>query len=243
MLSEKIKPHYPSLLSHGFVEQVQLQVPQLELKAKVKCIADALSEHVTVAYRTDINIFSKILGPENKEETGMFTEYYWLMPIAKYVEKYGLDYFALSMSMIEEITKRNTGEYAIRPFLRIYPKKTMKQMRTWSMSNHKHVRRLATEGIRPRLPWAPKLQSYINNPQPLIPILEQLKYDSSNYVQKSVANCINDVLKDNAGVATALIENWASDPGPACKWIIRHALRNLRKANDPWAASIMTSIS
>ncbi len=243
MLSEKIKATYPAFSTASFVKTVKLQVPPLELKARVACIADALKEHMTGAYEKDISVFSKILGPENEKETGMFLEYYWLMPIAAYVEKYGLNHFKLSMQIIEEITKRNTGEYSIRPFLRTYPERTIAQMKKWSKSKNKHVRRLASEGGRPRLPWATKLQPYIDDPQALLPILEQLKNDQSKYVQKSVANCINDILKDNPSTAKALIESWAKNSEPACQWIIKHAIRNLRKAKDPWATKIMVAIS
>ena len=84
----------------------------------------------------------------------MFKHYYWVLPIGKFVEKYGLENFSVSIKAIEEITKRNTGEYAIRPYLRRYPKKTIAVMEKWSKSKNFHLRRLASEGTRPKLPWA-----------------------------------------------------------------------------------------
>ena len=117
----------------------------------------------------------KILGPENENETGMFKEYYWLMPVALFVEKYGLDDFDTSINAISEITKRNTGEYAIRPFIRKYPKETLKIMKKWSKDKNVHLRRLASEGCRPRLPWSQKLDEFIDDPGPILPILENLK--------------------------------------------------------------------
>jgi len=165
----------------------------------------------------------------------MFSNFYWIMPIAKYVEKYGLDDFEISMQAIMEITKRNTSEYTIRPFIEKYPQRTMTQMLEWSTHSNFHVRRLASEGGRPRLPWASKLDMFIENPSPLLPILENLKDDSSKYVQKSVANCINDILKDNLEIAKGLIENWVQNPTKDRTWIIKHALRNLLKKEDEWA--------
>jgi len=162
------------------------------------------------------------------------------MPIAKYIEKYGLDDYKLSIKAIEEITKRNTGEYTIRPYIERYPKKTMAVLQRWSKNKNKHVRRLSSEGPRPRLPWASKLDIFIDDPSPLLPILDNLKDDSSKYVQKSVANCINDILKDNTEIAKSLIEAWMSaEPTKERMWIVKHALRNLIKKEDAWAIGIL----
>jgi 3-methyladenine DNA glycosylase AlkC len=162
------------------------------------------------------------------------------MPVAKYVEKYGLAHFSKSMKAIEEITKRNTGEYAIRPYLEKYPKRTLVQLKKWSLSKNTHVRRLASEGLRPRLPWAKKLDIFVEDPDLIIPILGNLKDDPSKYVQKSVANCINDVLKDNLDRGKELIEEWnGKNISKERKWIIKHALPRLLKAKDTWAISIV----
>jgi len=112
-------------------------------------------------------------------------------------------------------------------------------MRTWSKSHNKHVRRLASEGLRPRLPWAKKLDQFIENPKPIISILDSLKDDASKYVQKSVANCMNDILKDNPKIAKEVIQKWNQNPTKERKWIIKHSLRNLIKAKDEWALSII----
>ena len=162
------------------------------------------------------------------------------MPIAKYVEKYGLEDFEISMEAIKEITKRNTSEYAIRPYLEKYPKKTISILKKWSKSKNVHLRRLASEGPRPRLPWAPKLDQYIEDPKPILPILNQLKDDPSKYVQKSVANCINDILKDNPEIGKTLLESWIKDATKERKWIIKHALRNLIKKEEKWALNIIS---
>lgn len=220
---------------NSFVQTVANKVDDLELKDRVEWIADALKAHLSDDYVTAISQLTQILGPENEKETGMFKEYYWVMPIAKYVEKYGLKHFDLSMNAIQEITKRNTGEYTIRPYLENYPERTLKVMQMWSADKNKHVRRLSSEGVRPRLPWASKLDIFIKDPTPILSILENLKDDSSKYVQTSVANCINDILKDNPETAKGLVERWASNASKERKWIIKHALRNLIKAKDLWA--------
>lgn len=241
MLAKKINTIYPDFKSKRFVSQVVKQVDELELKDRIELIADLLFSEFGKDYKKGIKILGSILGPENTEETGMFVNFYWLMPIAKLVEKYGLDDFAMSMHALEEITKRNTSEYAIRPYLEQNTKKTLTQMLKWSKSKNAHVRRLASEGLRPRLPWAKKLDVFIENPKLIFPILENLKDDPSKYVQKSVANCLNDILKDNYSVGKSLMNAWhGSKISKERKWIIKHALRNLIKTKDPWAMKLIT---
>jgi 3-methyladenine DNA glycosylase AlkC len=241
LLSEKLFSVKPDFNSTSFIKKVDTGVDGLELKDRVELISDELKNHLEGDYPEQIEVLTQILGPENDDETGMFKEYYWIMPIAKFVEKYGLDHFDISMRAIEEITKRNTGEYAIRPFIEKYPEQTMARMETWSVGSNKHIRRLSSEGGRPRLPWATKLQMFIDDPTPLFPILENLKDDPSKYVQKSVANCLNDILKDNPEIAKRIIEKWSADATKDRTWIIKHSLRNLRKKNDKWALSLINN--
>jgi len=235
MLADKISVVNSKFPSKSFIAQATKGLDVLELKDRVEHMADALNEHLIGEYREKIKAIIGILGPENDKEEGMFKKFYWVMPLAKFVEKYGIDHLSESLAAIEEITKRNTGEYAIRPFIERYPDKAMNQMMTWAKSTNRHVRRLASEGARPRLPWASKLQGFIDDPSPLFPILEQLKDDESKYVQKSVANCINDILKDNPDKARGLINRWSVNASVQRAWIIRHAVRNLRKKGDKWA--------
>ncbi len=240
LLSDKIITIEPSFNKQRFIKSIHKKVQDLELKDRVEVIADELYKELGADYKRGINILLQILGPENEEETGMFIRFYWIMPIAKIIEKYGLEHFDLSMKAILEVTKRNTGEYTIRPFLQNETKQTLAVMKQWSKDSNKHVRRLASEGLRPRLPWAKKLDIFIQNPKPILPILNNLKDDPSKYVQKSVANCINDILKDNPEIGKALIEKWnKSKISKVRKWIIKHALRNLLKTKDQWAIKMI----
>ena len=238
-LATKIKKEYSDFPSSAYIAEVTKQLPPLKLKDRVKIFAACLKKYLPPDYTTSINILTKILGPENEKETGMFKEYYWIMPIAQFVESYGLVHFEISMKAIQEVTKRNTGEYAIRPYLVKYTKQTLKKLQQWSKHPNKHVRRLASEGIRPRLPWSTKLDIFIEQPHLLLPILNQLKDDPSKYVQKSVANCVNDILKDNPVVGKELLQNWAKKPTKERRWIIKHALRNLLKKEVAWANQLV----
>jgi len=132
-----------------------------------------------------------------------------------------------------ELTKRFTCEYSIRPFIINDEARTMNVLYKWMNDPDPHVRRLASEGTRPRLPWAMKIDSFVNDPSPSISILEQLKNDSDLYVRRSVANHVGDIAKDNLDLALDLCENWLGDASTELKWVIRHAVRNpLKKGNE-----------
>ena len=240
LLAEKISKVDSGFNQQRFTEAVISKVDPLELKDRVEVIADELFFALDQDYVYGVSILMESLGPENDEETGMFTNFYWVMPIAKYVEKYGLNDFELSMKAIEEVTKRNTGEYTIRPFLEKYLDETLNRMEKWSIDENFHLRRLSSEGVRPRLPWASKMDAFISNPTLILPILKNLKDDPIRFVQKSVASCVHDILKDNPEVAKDLIEKWnGKDISKERKWIIKHAIRNLTKVNDPWALEML----
>ena len=115
----------------------------------------------------------------------------------------------------------------------------MKIMTKWSKHKNHHVRRLASEGSRPRLPWAIALPSFKKDPTLVIKILENLKSDSELYVRRSVANNLNDISKDNPKIVTTLLKKWSKDKSDNMNWLIRHALRTLEKAGDPVALEIL----
>jgi len=190
-------------------------------------------------YCDALNILKKILGPENAKETGMFTEGYWLMPVAFYVEKYGLDHYEESMHFIEEVTKRNTGEYTIRPFLLARPEETLSITMNWSKNENSHIRRLASEGLRPRLPWAKKITIFSQDPTPVILVLDNMKSDSSSYVRKSVANNLADFLKENYEYTISVLIKWEVNASKETQWVIKHALRNEIKKENPVALQLV----
>jgi len=242
LLADKILKQYKNFNSEEFISNIAELVEDLELKERIGIFAQNLRQYLPAQYNRAVSILLKILGPENKNETGMFTEGYWLMPVAYFVEKYGIDDFKCSVNAICEITKRHTGEYAVRPFLEKYPSEMLAVMKKWSKDENFHVRRLSSEGVRPRLPWAKKLRLFIDDPDLILPILENLKMDKSNFVRKSVANCINDILKDNRDTAMALLKKWSKLDNQGTKWIIKHALRNEIKKENPEALRLIRQL-
>lgn len=239
LLAGKIKTVYPEFEDKAYIKSVTGSLKGLGLKARVEVFTDNLNSYLPGSFKDSVSVLTKILGPENENETGMFKEGYWLMPVAFFIEKYGVNDYTTSIKAIGEITKRHTGEYAVRPFIRKYPKRILTQMEKWSKDKNVHLRRLSSEGLRPRLPWSKSLHEFIEDPRPIVPILENLKEDNSKFVQKSVANCVNDILKDNYDFGMNILKEWSKSENKSAKWIVKHALRNEIKKKNPEAIRIL----
>lgn len=241
LLAEKITTIDSNFDTKTFVNNIATAVPPLELKSRVTLIAEELKARLMPPhdYQGALKVLLGILGPENPKETGMFKEGYWLMPVARFVELFGLDHYETSVQAIYEITKRHTGEYAIRPYIEQRPQQSLEIMRRWAQDSNVHVRRLASEGLRPRLPWAKQLKIFIEDPSPVLELLDLLKTDSSMFVKKSVANNLNDILKDNYEAAMAVLQQWSELENVHINWIVKHALRNRLKQKDPEALAIV----
>lgn len=227
ILSDKILKSYKDFNNVEFISNIEKNCNEKTYTQRVELIADMLKKYLPNNYEQSVNILTGILGAENPYETGMFKNFYWVLPIGKFVEKYGLEDYKISIEAIGEITKRNTGEYAIRPFVRKYPQKTLKQMKLWSHSDNFHLRRLSSEGLRPKLPWAPKLETFIDTPEHVFEILDNLKEDRIKFVKKSVANHLTDWLKLNPEPTLILIKNWSRSKNENTRWIIKHATRKI----------------
>lgn len=238
-LAARIGTVYPGFAAAAFVTTVAGAVKPLALKARVALIAQALRQYLPDDYPTALTILRGILGPENPNETGTFSKYYWLMPVAYFVEAYGLDDPVESLDTLSEITCRHTAEYAVRPFIDRHYDLAMARLQQWADSPNFHHRRLASEGTRTRLPWARRLHRFVHDPEPVLTLLAPLKADPSAYVRKSVANNLHDIAADHPERVLALCDTWAVDAQPETRWIIRHALRNLRKHNDPAAVELV----
>jgi len=154
------------------------------------------------------------------------------MILDNYVEQYGLDDYETSVKAIEKITQFSSCEFSTHPFIIKYPNEMMAQMLVWSNHEHWGVRRLASEGCRPRLPWAMALPNLKKDPTPIIPILENLKNDPARFVRLSVANNLNDIAKDNPEIVFELAKKWRGE-SKEVDWIIKHGCRTLLKQGNP----------
>lgn len=239
LLAEKVKTVHQEFDNKAFIRSIKKAYEPLELRDRERLISSKLKEYLPEDYPTALEILIAILGPENPNETGMFKNYWWIGPIAHFVQVNGLEHYDLSMNAIYEITKRNTGEFAVRPYIVAKPKAALKYMKRWAKDKNFHPRRLASEGLRPKLPWAQKLTVFLDAAEPVMEILSLLKKDTSKFVQKSVANHMNDMLKEQPEFAFQILEEWADTDNVNTKWIIKHALRNFIKNNDPRALALI----
>lgn len=148
-----------------------------------------------------------------------------------YIEIYGIDDFDTSIKSIEVVTQFTSCEFAVRPFIIKYGERMLQQMYQWSLHENHHVRRLASEGSRPRLPWAIALPELKRNPKPILPLLENLKSDDSEYVRRSVANNLNDIAKDNPDIVIQIAKRWKGK-GKETDAIIKHGCRTLLKQGN-----------
>ncbi len=167
-----------------------------------------------------------------------FGEGFTSLVLPDFVGCYGLDHFDLSLDALKFFTSFGSSEFAIREYLRTDLPRTLKTMEKWSRDRDEHVRRLASEGCRPRLPWSFKLRPLIVDPSPVAPILENLQADSSLYVRKSVANHLNDITKDHPEWVLDRISRWDLT-NPHTAWIAKRALRTMIKKGDRRALAVV----
>ncbi|MDR2924397.1 MAG: DNA alkylation repair protein [Azoarcus sp.] len=229
-LAGRVEAILPGFSRSRFLETL---VGQLEGKAFSACIelfAQAFERGLPGAYAQHIRALVPLLGPALQTETGMFKEGWWLFPVARYVERHATEDFAASVAFIRELTQRHTGEFAVRPLLAAFPKEMMAVMRGWSVDGSVHVRRLSSEGMRIRLPWAKKLSVALERFDDFKTVLGNLKDDPSRFVQKSVGNNLNDLYKEAPDKAEEIIQEWekAGMLSDAAKWIVKHGRRNQR---------------
>ena len=215
-----------------------LQAPnELALMAKGQFIAKQLHQFLPKHYATSIEILSKTLidCDETSEEFGLAGFFY--LPHSFYIANYGrdakyndgVDPFDISMQAQYTLTQRFSAEFCIRPYLMEQQGRTLETLQDWQFDANRHIRRLVSEGTRPKLPWGKRLPAIIKDPSPIIPLLTHLKDDSSLYVRRSVANSLGDIAKDHPDLVFDLLESWVNAANDDVKWLIRHAVRYYAK--------------
>ncbi len=147
--------------------------------------------------------------------------------------------FEPALALLADLTPLLTAETAVRPFVRHDLHRALRTIRSWTAHSDPHVRRLASEGTRPRLPWASRLPELITDPTPALPVLDALYRDTSEYVRRSVANHLNDISRDHPQMAVTTAARWLTAPAPTTPAVVRHGLRTLVKAGHPEALSLL----
>jgi 3-methyladenine DNA glycosylase AlkC len=227
----------PSTDSHRLFHSIVDAFPALELKARAQCIADRLHEVLPLETGERLAILEAMLHPDGldhhdkrSDEQGLCG---WaVMPLTLLVGQRCLTNFDAAMQSLKVMTQRFSSEFGIRYCLRQDPEQAISIMAGWTGDPNRHVRRLVSEGARPRLPWAIQLPSLIADPRPGLDLLERLKDDPDPYVRRSVANHLNDISKDHADLVVERAEAWMAGATTERQSLLRHGLRTLIKKGD-----------
>ena len=233
-IADAIGNAHPSFDRHSFL-MAEKKLAPLELKGRVRFVRDELKAHLPSDYPRALAILLKSLK-------GGTLKGFDLWPYTEFVQTYGLGRFEESMAALREMTKLFTAEFAVRPFIIADQERTLTKLAEWATDENEHVRRLVSEGTRPRLPWGERLHALVADPSPTLHLLEALKHDESIYVRKSVANHLNDITKDHGELVLRTLARWQKEAPPAHRakvdWITRRALRTMVKAGHRGALSL-----
>jgi len=232
-LARIIRQHQPLFPAQEFIDKSTYDLDSMPLKSRVNHLSSVLADLWLEDY-ADTAIWLKQLAgdwPDKKINKGWHSFMAW--PLIDYAGKQGLQHPEIALDLLKHLTPLFTAEFAIRPYIEQYFELTYHHLLQWSEDPDEHVRRLASEGMRPRLPWGGYLKVLQQNPQPILTLLNHLKDDHSHYVQKSVANNLNDISKDHPQQVIELCGDWLDNATAQRRWIIRHGLRSLIKAGEP----------
>jgi 3-methyladenine DNA glycosylase AlkC len=234
--SEVLATVFPNLDRKKFMNAIFCKEwEQLELKQRMKHTSTVLHSVLPSDYKKTAKLLKELVDVLQKSV--LHRHSLELLFIPDYVEHYGIDHFELSVKLLEQITPLSSCEFAVRPFIMKYPEPMLKQMLAWASHKNEHVRRLASEGARPRLPWAMALPALKKDPSPLLPILEKLKNDPSEYVRRSVANNLNDITKDHPQILLDIAKHWIAK-SKETDAILKHACRTLLKQGNTTALQL-----
>jgi 3-methyladenine DNA glycosylase AlkC len=217
----------PAFKRPTFIKQIfSAEFETMELKERMKHTAKVLHNFLPENYADTVNLFIKIIAGLKKD--GFRDGGLEFMFFPDYIETFGINDYKNSVKAFEFITVFISCEFAVRPFILKYEEKMIAQMLAWSSHKNAAVRRLSSEGSRPRLPWAMALPFLKKNPAPILPILENLKNDPSESVRRSVANSLNDIAKDHPDIVIKIAGKWKGH-SKETDAIIKHGSRTLLK--------------
>jgi 3-methyladenine DNA glycosylase AlkC len=223
----------PGFSKQQFSDDALSGLHSLELKERVRHIIGVLNQYLPVDFNKTADILLRLKANWIPSEPGDNLGGFAAWPIIDYVGEHGLGHPEQALEVLKELTSMFSAEFAIRPFFIQHPELTLKTVAEWANDPDEHVRRLVSEGSRPRLPWGKQLPQFIADPTPVFQLLGKLKDDPSEYVRRSVANNLNDISKDHPDLVIACCRRWGKNAGPERKRIIRHATRSLVKTGHP----------
>jgi 3-methyladenine DNA glycosylase AlkC len=234
-LANELASVYPSFDSRGLLSEARRGLEPLELKPRIRLLCDAMAARLPDDYAKALPIVLRSMGPAEQGGTSS-AFFYWVH--ASFVEHYGLEHVELSLRAMREITQRSTAEFAVRPYLERDLPRVLAFLAECAVDPNPHVRRWASEGTRPFLPWGKRVKSLLALPAPSLTLLEQLRGDSSLYVRTSVANHLNDLSKLHPSLAVDTVSRWIEADVPHSAWVAKRALRGLVKAGHAGALAV-----
>lgn len=240
-LAGEIVRVHPRFDERAFVAQAAKGLDDLELIDRGKHIAGALAHHLPAAYPDALGVLLRSLGArhETDELVGVGMAPFFYLPHTIFVAERGLDHFDLSLEAQQELTKRFTAEFCIRPYLAKDPERTFTFLDRWSRDRDPHVRRLVSEGTRLRLPWGSRVAWLDANPTRILALLERLKDDPASVVRRSVANNLNDLGKVHPKLLFDTCATWLDGASDDRRALVEHALRSAVKRAEPRALAIL----
>lgn len=222
----------------AFVRACVEPLPGLELKERVRLIAEQLAAFLPSDFPTAVDQILATLPP-GRETADDLSSGFEFWPYCQFVETYGSEHVEVSFHAMLELTQRFSAEFAVRPFLARDPAAMLARLSALTAHRNPHVRRWVSEGTRPRLPWGMRLQCFIDDPRPLLPLLAELRDDPEEYVRRSVANNLNDIAKDHPELVVDTCRTWWGASDASGDRMLRHALRTLVKDGHPGALALL----
>lgn len=223
----------PGFPVEDFSAQAMDGILDLELKDRVRHLVGVLHDYLPADFAETAGILIGLKDNWTAGDPDDKLRGFAAWPVIDYIGEYGLSHPKEALAALRELTPFFSAEFAIRPFIIRHPDITFRHLQEWTDDPDEHVRRLVSEGSRPRLPWGQQLPAIIEDPSDTLELLEKLKDDRSEYVRRSVANHLNDISKDHPDTVVAVCRRWQKNTGPERLWIIRHATRTLVKAGHP----------
>lgn len=217
----------------AFIADALDGLDERELKERVRHLIDVMSRYLPQDFDRTAAILAEIPRRWKPGDPDDALRGFAAWPLIDYAAVHGLQHPETALDLLHDLTSMFSAEFAVRPFLREHWELSYNRMLAWCDDPEAPVRRLASEGIRPRLPWGERVPSLMTDPSPILTILERLKDDPSEFVRRSVANNLNDISKDHPEVVLETCRSWLEEATPEREWIVRHATRTLVKAGRP----------
>ncbi|MEZ5385604.1 MAG: DNA alkylation repair protein [Prosthecobacter sp.] len=219
----------PNFDERGFLKQVLEGLEDRSLMERMHHCALALNEALPGSFRQQVRVLQKLVPKVGHEFVAIF--------LSDFVATFGGGDFDFSLESLRHFTVFGSAEFAVRPFIVADRDRALTTLLQWTRDTNEKVRRLASEGSRPRLPWGMRLTELVRDPSPTLLILEALKNDDSLYVRRSVANHFNDITKDHPERVLDSLEDWDLER-EHLRWIAKHACRTLIKRGHPRALKL-----